>query len=72
MFLGSAHGILGPSSGFRSRAFDLPERTVGFMTHVLAKILERVSFRFLGSVHGILGASSGLRSRADCCRQRPK
>ena len=31
---------------------------------MLAKILQRVSFRFLGSVHGILGASSDLRLRA--------
>ena len=30
--LGSVHGILGASSGLRSRAFDFSERTVGFIT----------------------------------------
>ena len=63
VFFGFVHGILGASSGLRLRAFNLPKLTVGCMTHVLAKILERVSFRFLGSVQGILGASAGLHKR---------
>ena len=44
--LGSVRGILGASPGLRLRAFDLPKRTIGFMTYVLVKKLERVSFRF--------------------------
>ena len=62
--LGSVHGILGASSGLRSRAFDFSERTVGFIM-----CSPRYQSMIWGSVHGILGASSGRCQNPSDCRR---